>query len=34
MPKSFFLVGAVVAERLRDKFDPWTSSDPLPRAAW
>ena len=32
MPKSFFLVRAVVAEPLRAKFDPWTSTDPLPRA--
>ncbi|MBI4365674.1 MAG: DUF1311 domain-containing protein [Deltaproteobacteria bacterium] len=26
MPKSFFLVRAVVAENLRDKFDHWTSA--------
>jgi hypothetical protein len=32
MPTSFFLVRAVVAEPLRDKFDPWTSTDHLPRA--
>ncbi len=32
MPKSFFLVRAVVAERLRDKFDHWYSTDHLPRA--
>jgi hypothetical protein len=32
MPTSFFLVRAVVAEPLRDKFDHWTSTDYLPRA--
>ena len=32
MPKSFFLVRAVVAEPLRDKFDHWYSTDHLPRA--
>ena len=32
MPKSFFLVRAVVAPHLRDKFDHWTSADHLPRA--
>ena len=32
MPKSFFLVRAVVAENLRDKFDHWTSAEYLPRA--
>jgi hypothetical protein len=28
----FFLVRAVVAASLRDKFDHWTSTDHLPRA--
>jgi len=32
MPKSFFLVRAVVAEKLRDKFDHWYSTDHLPKA--
>jgi hypothetical protein len=32
MPKSFFLVRAVVAESLRDKFDHWYSTDHLPAA--
>jgi hypothetical protein len=32
MPKSFFLVRAVVAEPLRDKFDHWYSTDHLPAA--
>jgi hypothetical protein len=32
MPKSFFLVRAVVAAPLRDKFDHWYSTDHLPRA--
>ena len=32
MPKSFFLVRAVVAEPLRDKFDHWYSTDHLPWA--
>jgi hypothetical protein len=32
MPKSFFLVRAVVSEPLRDKFDHWYSTDHLPRA--
>jgi hypothetical protein len=32
MPKSFFLVRAVVAEPLRGKFDHWYSTDHLPRA--
>jgi hypothetical protein len=32
MPKSFFLVRAVVAEPLRSKFDHWYSTDHLPRA--
>ena len=32
MPKSFFLVHAVIAEPLRDKFDHWYSTDHLPRA--
>jgi hypothetical protein len=32
MPTSFFLVRAVVAENLRDKFDHWYSTDHLPRA--
>ena len=31
-PKSFFLVRAVVDERLRDRFDHWYSADHLPRA--
>jgi hypothetical protein len=34
MHKSFFLVRAVIAENLRDKFDHWTSADHLPWAAW
>ena len=34
MPKSFFLVRAVVAENLCDKFDHCTSTDHLPRAMW
>ncbi len=32
MPTSFFLVRAVVAESLRDKFDHWYSTDLLPKA--
>lgn len=32
MPKSFFLVRAVVAAPLRDKFDHWYSTDHLPLA--
>jgi len=32
MPKSFFLVRAVVAEKLRDKFDHWYSTHHLPMA--
>ena len=32
MPPSFFLLRAVVAKRLRDKFDHWTSTDHLPCA--
>jgi len=32
MPKSFFLVRAVIAAPLRDKFDHWYSTDHLPRA--
>lgn len=32
MPKSFFLIRAVVAAPLREKFDHWTSTDHLPRA--
>ena len=32
MPKSFFLVRAVVAEHLREKFDHWYSTDHLPWA--
>jgi hypothetical protein len=32
MPISFFLVRAVVAENLRDKFDTWYSTDHLPWA--
>jgi hypothetical protein len=32
MPTSFFLVRAVVAAPLREKFDHWTSADHLPRA--
>lgn len=30
--KAFFIVRAVVAEPLRDKFDHWYSTDHLPRA--
>jgi hypothetical protein len=33
MPTTFFLVRAVVAAPLRDKFDHWTSTDHLPWAA-
>jgi hypothetical protein len=32
MPTTFFLVRAVVAEPLREKFDHWYSTDHLPRA--
>lgn len=32
MPKAFFIVRAVVAENLRDKFDHWYASDHLPWA--
>jgi len=32
MPKAFFIVRAVVAENLRDKFDHWYSADHLPWA--
>jgi hypothetical protein len=32
MPKSFFLVRAVVAASLRDKFDHWHSTEHLPLA--
>ena len=32
MPTTFFLVRAVVAPALRDKFDPWYSADHLPWA--
>jgi hypothetical protein len=32
VPKSFFLVHAVIAEPLRGKFDHWNSTDRLPRA--
>ena len=32
MPKSFFLVLAIVAEPLREKFDHWYSTDHLPLA--
>ena len=32
MAKSYFLIRAVVAPHLRDKFDHWTSSEHLPRA--
>ena len=32
MPKAFFMVRAVVAEPLRQKFDQWYSTDHLPRA--
>jgi hypothetical protein len=32
MHATFFLVRAVVAECLREKFDTLTSADPLPRA--
>jgi hypothetical protein len=32
MPKSFFLVRAVVAPHLRDKFEHWYTSDHLPLA--
>ena len=31
MPTTLFLVRAVVAEPLRDKFVYWTSTDRLPR---
>jgi hypothetical protein len=34
MPPSFFLLRAVVAKRLRDKFNLWTSTDHLPWARW
>jgi hypothetical protein len=34
MPASFFLVRAVVAENLREKFDPWTSTGHLQWAVW
>jgi hypothetical protein len=32
MPTAFFLVRAVVAEPLREKFDAWYSNDHLPWA--
>jgi len=32
MPKAFFMVRAVVAEPLRQKFDHWYATDHLPRA--
>ncbi len=32
MPKAFFMVRAVVAEPLRQKFDHWYSADHLPWA--
>ena len=32
MPATFFLVRAVVAPDLRDKFDHWYSADHLPWA--
>lgn len=32
MPTTFFLVRAVVAPHLRDKFDRWYATDHLPRA--
>ena len=32
VPAAFFLVRAVVAENLREKFDHWYSVDHLPRA--
>jgi hypothetical protein len=32
MPKSLFLVRAVVAQALREKFDHWYSSDHMPWA--
>ncbi len=32
MPKAYFMVRAVVAEPLRQKFDHWYSTDHLPRA--
>ena len=32
MPKAYFMVRAVVAEALRQKFDHWYSTDHLPRA--
>jgi hypothetical protein len=32
MPKAFFMVRAVVEERLREKFDDWYSSHHLPLA--
>jgi hypothetical protein len=31
MPAAFFVVRAAVAENLREKFNPWTSTDHLPR---
>jgi len=32
MPKAYFVVRAVVAQALREKFDHWYSSDHLPMA--
>jgi hypothetical protein len=32
MPKAYFMVRAVVEERLRQKFDHWYSTDHLPGA--
>ena len=32
MPKAYFMVRAVVAEPLRQKFDHWYATDHLPRA--
>jgi len=32
MPKAYFVVRAVVEERLRQKFDHWYSTDHLPSA--
>ncbi len=32
MPKAFFVVRAVVEDRLRQKFDHWYSTDHLPWA--
>jgi hypothetical protein len=32
VPPTYFLLRAVVAENLREKFDHWTSAGHLPRA--